>query len=130
MKKLATTNDRISRAVCLNNKKSYCRSGSNEVKPKAFKPTSVGETSVFITTSLEEAVIWEITNKYVCEGGTTYGRADIVASQLFTEGLEIDYNNTPEYHANIVSWPSPEEKEKIHDIAQLLAANSECIKKE
>jgi len=127
MSKTVVENDRISRIVCELNRKNYCRVSSNEVKPKAFKPNSDGDTSTFVTSGLSENVIWELGEKHLCGENKVYGRADVNADVIFgLKKLKIDYNNKPEYHANLL-WP--DDKEDIQDIAQVLAAEADCVKR-
>ncbi len=125
MNKAVNVGDRLSRAVCELNRKNYCRVSENEVKPKAFKPNSQGETSIFVTSGLSEDEIWGLCEAHLCGQNKVYGRADVAAGVVFgLEKINIDYNNEPEYHANLV-WP--DDKEEIQDLAQVLAAEAGCI---
>jgi len=127
MSKAVVEDDILSRMVCDNNRKSYCRVSTNEVKPKAFKPNLQGKTSVFVTSGLPEKFIWELGEKHLCGENKVYGRADLTADIIFDlEGITVDYNNEPEYHANL-DWPV--DVEEIQDIAQVLAAEAVCIKR-
>jgi hypothetical protein len=121
-----STEDFFARHVCMDNKKNYCRSSDKSVKPKAYKPYKDGKTSVFLVTDLEDAEICSLGQDNVCNEKGIYGFARIRAKHIISE-LGIDLDNNPERHANIEGWPEMEEKEKIQDIAQILAANSECV---
>lgn len=125
MSKTVGEGDRLSRVVCDLNRKNYCRVSENEVKPKAFKPNAQGETSIFVTSELSEDEIWGLGEAHLCGENKVYGRADVTADVVFgLEKVKVDYNNDPEYHANL-TWP--DEKEDIHDMAQVLAAEADCI---
>lgn len=127
MSKAIYDDDRLSRLVCIGNKKNYCRVSVNEVKPKAFKPNRKGETSIFVTSDLPEDEIWGLGEAHLCGSGLVYGRADITADIVFELGkIKVDYNNDPEYHANL-TWP--DDKEEIQDMAQVLAAEADCIER-
>ena len=111
--------------VCDLNRKNYCRVSQSEVKPKAFKPNSQGETSIFVTSGLSEDEIWGLGETHLCGENKVYGRADVAAGVVFgLEKINIDYNNDPEYHANLI-WPA--DKEEVQDLAQVLAAEADCI---
>ena len=125
MSKEVVPEDRLSRVVCNLNRKNYCRVSENEVKPKAFKPNRDGETSMFVTSGLPEDQIWSLGEIHLCGENLVYGRADVFAKLIFDlEKIKIDYNNDPEYHANLV-WP--DDIEDIQDMAQVLAAEAVCI---
>ncbi len=51
-----------------------------------------------------------------------HGRADIQALNILVNNLQIDPDNTPPRHANIIGWP--ELKEERKSIAQELAAKA------
>ncbi|VAW96211.1 hypothetical protein MNBD_GAMMA21-1347 [hydrothermal vent metagenome] len=127
MGKTVVYGDRLSRIVCDTNRKSYCRVSENEVKPKAFKPNKKNETSIFVTSGLAENEIWHLGEFHLCGENKVYGRADVNADVIFgLKKLKIDYNNKPEYHANFL-WP--DDKEDIQDIAQVIAAEADCVKR-
>lgn len=125
MSRSVSSDDRISRVVCEKNKKNYCRVGSKEVKPKAFRPDSKGKTSTFVTTGLPDEKIWTMGKTFVCGADEVYGRADVYADTILDlKKIAVDYDNTPEYHANL-TWP--DDKEEILDMTQVLAAKADCI---
>jgi len=77
--------------------------------------------STFRISGLSNNKIWEIgENVGKSSQRTLHGRADVVALQVQKQGLFIDPDNNPEYHANITKWP-PEKSERL-SIAQELAA--------
>jgi len=51
-----------------------------------------------------------------------YGRGDIQALNILENNLQIDPDNKPRRHANIIGWP--ELKEERKSIAQELAAKA------
>jgi hypothetical protein len=117
----------ISRFVCIDNKNNYCRTSDGTVKPKAFKPTQKGETSVFVNAGLSETDVWELGVEHVCTTQKPlYGRADVASELIQNCGLRLVVDNSPKRHANITNWPSADEKEKIQEIAQVLAADASC----
>lgn len=127
MSKAVADGDRLSRVVCELNRKNYCRVSENEVKPKAFKPNSKGETSIFVTSDFPEKKIWGLGEAHLCGENKVYGRADVTADVIFgLDKIKVDYNNSPEYHANL-TWS--DDKEEIQDMAQVLAAEAICIKR-
>lgn len=129
MVKPVNGNDKLSRMVCIGNKKNYCRPSNNEVKAKAFKPNSNNQTSVFVTTGLGNDEIWELGETHLCGEALVYGRAEVDADAVLSlEKIGIDYNDNPKYHANL-NWPAGAEKDDIQDMANVLAAKAECITK-
>ena len=56
---------------------------------------------------------------------TLHGRADIQLDSFLDADLQIEPDNEPPRHANIIGWP--DEKEKQKSIAQELAARSSLI---
>lgn len=109
-------------------KKWYSRS-KNLVKYNAFLPlrnseTLVLETSVYRIASLQEEEIWKIGEREVAQKRDRHlhGRADIVLSIVLNKGLNVNPDNTPPRHGNIVGWP--EEKSEQMSVAVEFAANS------
>jgi len=92
------------------------------IKYNAFLPIR-GETSIFRVNNLGEVQIWEIGDNHVApmSSRTLVARGDLIASDIFEEGLEIkpDTRNH-KLHANIVGWPL-KEPEKAKFIATELA---------
>lgn len=74
------------------------------VKPKAFLPDPLGETSVFRILSLSAAQIWNIGNSIRKERAKAYGR--IGTDVIRRVGLHINaaIEDHPR-HAVIVGWP-------------------------
>lgn len=104
--------------------KSHYRSSDKTVKPNAFMPANDGKTSVFLISDISENKIWDLGDREVAQirQKALKGRADILALNVFQKKLEVDFNNDPPRHANIIGWP--EEKSKQISIAQELAADA------
>ena len=117
--------DFLARHVCKTNRKNYCRANNGTVKPKAFKPNSMGKTSVFVVTGLPSSEICSLGNKHVCTKKDVHGFAKIEATHVINENLSIDFDDSPKGHANLINWP--DHKDAIQDIAHVLAAESECV---
>lgn len=87
---------------------------TGRIKYPAFWPKN-GETSVFRIANLACRQIWNIGN-YVASASsrTLRARGDVVASDVFDEGLAIkaDTRDHP-LHANIIGWPSQRAKIKL-----------------
>jgi len=82
--------------------------------------------SVFRIDGISESEIWEIGLKEVIESmsepRSMHGRADIEAVNILKNNLQIDPDNTPPRHANIIGWPELKEEQK--SIAQEIAAKA------
>jgi len=87
---------------------------TGRVKYGAFSPKG-GKTSVFRIVSLTSERIWNI-GDYVAKEScrTLRARGDLVASDVFDEGLEIESDTRKHpLHANIIGWPSVRAKIKL-----------------
>jgi hypothetical protein len=90
------------------------------VKTGAFMPPRNLRLSVSRIDELSEENIWDIgRNVGNVSGRQLHGRADIRALKVMKIGLQINPDNTPERHANIIGWPE-QESEQL-SIAQELA---------
>lgn len=79
--------------------------------------------SVFRTSGLNESDIWTIGEGVGQQAKRTlHGRGDIAAIEVKKQKLNIDADNNPPRHANIVGWP--QEKHKRQLIAQTLASSA------
>ena len=118
-------NDHETIARYITNKRWYSRE-KNIVKPQAFMPPSDLRLSVFRIDNLSELEIWKIGFKKVIakmnQPRNLHGRADIQALKILENNLQIDPDNIPPRHANIIGWP--ELKEERKSIAQELAAKA------
>jgi len=102
--------------------KSHYARTKNNIKYRSFLPRN-GETSIFRINNLGDKPIWDIGENYVAiiSARTLLARGDLIASDIFEEGLEIK-SDTREHklHANIVGWPLGE-RAKIIFLATNLA---------
>ncbi len=109
----------------ITSKRWYSRE-KNVVKPQAFMPPSDLRLSVFRIDNLSEPEIWKIGFKKVIDKmnqpRNLHGRADIQALNILENNLQIDPDNTPPRHANIIGWSDLKEERK--SIAQELAAKA------
>ena len=85
------------------------------VKPSAFLPNRHGETSVFQIQGLSEEEIWQIGEEYVSGPleKMLRARADIVVSVVEKQGLDVNSDNIPPRHANIIGWPEEKSAQKL-----------------
>ena len=95
---------------------------SNGVRSTAFMPRR-GSVSVFRVTGMDEMRIRGI-GAAVLSIKPPKARAEIVAERVYTAGLQLDPDNTPEFHANIVGWPPDTAKDEQKLLALQLAAVS------
>jgi hypothetical protein len=97
--------------------KSHFSSENNKVKSSAFMPPIDLKLSVFRTRGLNEIEIWHIAENEIIKNKpsptTLYGRAEILSFAVKSAGLEIDPDNTPPRHANIIGWPQEKDKQKM-----------------
>ena len=109
----------------ITSKRWYSRE-KNVVKPQAFMPPRDLKLSVFRIDNLSEPEIWKIGFKKVIDKmnqpKNLHGRADIQALNILGISLQINPDNIPPRHANIIGWP--ELKEERKSIAQELAAKA------
>lgn len=85
--------------------------------------------SVFRIDGLQLEEIWEIGQREVIDAMSQSrelkGIADVKALKVQENDLEIEPDNIPSRHANIIGWPEEKEKQKI--IAQELAAEAKLV---
>ncbi|MCG6551798.1 MAG: hypothetical protein L7F77_05680 [Candidatus Magnetominusculus sp. LBB02] len=73
--------------------------------------------SVFRIFDLDNNDIWALGDKVgVLRKLPLLARADIIAVQVNDVGLEIDANDDPPRHANIVGWPKEKSEIKLKAI--------------
>lgn len=93
------------------------------VRPEAFMPHPYIDLSVTRHQALSEHEIWEIGQSVSgLRGATLYGRADIRASDVLRQSLDVKSAPVPNNpnHANIIGWPEQKPAQKV--IALQLAA--------
>jgi hypothetical protein len=118
--------ERISRFILYSR---WFAASKGRVKPDAFIPHPHIELSVSCTEGLEDHVIWESGKQVVANHPnqpTLHGRADLQAKTVFNQGLTIERDDTPLYHANIRGW-SPDDKDAQRSKAIELAAASTLV---
>lgn len=101
----------------------------NTIRPVAFTPNKNGETSIFRISGISDNEVWNIGEREVGmkQNKTILGRADITASIILSNHLEIIPSEPPERHADITGWPDERSKQK--QIALELAEEAEFYKK-
>jgi hypothetical protein len=103
------------------------------VEYAAFMPDPRGETSVFRTSNLDAAAIWEIGDRIVASTRKrlVLARADLVARFVFEASLRVaPAPISHRLHANIIGWSSDRSKQKLvalklADKANLVLHNSQ-----
>jgi len=95
---------------------------SNGVRSTAFMPRR-GTTSVFRVTGMDDVRVREIGNA-VLTVKPPKARAELLAERVYASGLDLDPDNTPEFHANIIGWPPDTDKDKQKLLALELASVS------
>ena len=109
---------------------SHYNSLKNVVKPSAFQPPPDLHLSVFRIDGLAPKEVWKIGQANVINamsphGKSIHGFADIKASAVYETNLDVDPDNSPPRHANIIGWPEgPERKSNRKLLALELAARA------
>ena len=80
------------------------------ITPRAFLPDKHLRLSVFCTTDQVLEEIIDIAKANV--QGKVYGHGSCTVSFIEGLGLNIDYNNEPERHADIINWPLTKDEQK------------------
>ena len=96
--------------------RSLFRKRDNTVKYQAFMPPPNLKLSVFRTSNLSNSQIWEIGRQIAssqCPPRNLYGRADLQALEVLKCGLQIDPDDNPPRHANIIGWPQEKSEQKL-----------------
>lgn len=99
----------------------------NSVRPAAFQPPSNLRLSVFRIDGLTFEEVWgigqvDVINAMPQPKKNLHGFADIKASAVCEKNLDVDPDDNPPRHADIVGWP--QEKSECNLIAQELAASA------
>ncbi|MDY7000562.1 MAG: hypothetical protein SVS15_02120 [Thermodesulfobacteriota bacterium] len=103
-------------------RRNYFSIENKRVKPKAFMPARDLKLSVYRVEGLTDQELWEIGENSVAQpsGRTLHGSAEILASRVLEKDLNIDPDDIPPRHANVIGWP--QEKHEQKSVAQELAA--------
>lgn len=83
----------------------------------AFMPPRDLKLSVYCTTDLALAEIKDVARENL--SGNVYGHAAFFPASVEVQGLGTDYNNEPERHVDIITWP--EDKGQQKTLARRLA---------
>ena len=103
--------------------KSQYRISDCSVKFTAFMPPDDLCLSVFRTSGLSESDVWLIGKTVGTERNKTlHGRAEIVTLDVTKNNLDVNPDNNPPHHANVVGWPQEKLRQRL--IAQILASRA------
>lgn len=99
------------------------------VKPKLFEPTKSLELSVFRIEGIGHSEICnlgvDVANKHPT-ARYLYGWGELSESAVIGTGLQVEYDNVPPRHANIVNWPQDASERKERQL--ILASRSRPVK--
>lgn len=100
---------------------SQYRSSDHSIRHTAFMPPGDLRLSVFRTSGLNERDIWGIGEDVGRESKRNlHGRGDFLAGEVTRVNLDIDPDDIPLRHANVVGWPPEKHRQQL--IAQKLAS--------
>ena len=99
------------------------------VKPKLFEPNrrlelSVFQVSGFSCNRIEDLGVGVV--KDHPKSTRLYGWGEVNENVVLETGLQIDYDNIPPRHANIIDWPQDSAERKLIQIS--LASQSTAIR--
>jgi len=94
-------NDELTRFIRPKQKRYITNDG--EVRTAAFSTGRDGKVSVFVTSNMILNDIWSHGDLHFPH--EIIGRAYLQAQVVFDEGLNIDFNNIPPKHADIIGFP-------------------------
>lgn len=82
---------------------------------RAFLPKKGSqELSVFRTKGLPEAAIWELAETYI--KSNPKARTEVSPQDVVDSGLDVDPDNVPPRHANIIGWPLGKDAQMSHAV--------------
>lgn len=118
---MATTNDILGRFAVDD---SFFRASDLSVKARAFVPAKDGCTSVFIVTDMSHAECVAHGEKYVApeRGKPIRGYVKVQAGFVFQIPLDIQNDQPPPRHANILGWETDLDAAKTQ--ALIIAENA------
>lgn len=108
--------------------RSHFATSDRRVKARAFEPAPNDRTtSVFRTTGLRNAQVWEIGSIYVADpqDRNIHARAEVSVRSIQSLQLVVTPREPPPRHAIIQDWP--DDKSAAMSIAQRLAAESTLV---
>ena len=103
------------------------------VKPAAYLPNPKnGQTSVFRHGVQPPERLWQLGNEHLAEGRSLHGAGILTAKDVRDASLNVQAEEPPHFHANIINWPNfpddPEEsKAKQKKAAIILASRSKLV---
>jgi hypothetical protein len=84
---------------------------------------------VYRTLDLTLEEVWDLGNRIGVQGSRNlHGRADTTVSNVRATGLEIEADDIPPRHAEIVGWPVSESEQQL--LAIKLAAEATLVLKQ
>ena len=107
----------------------YVRKGHFRIDPpeptwRAFLPRKgTREVSVFRTIGFMEAEVWDLAAIHV--KSNPKARAVVTPQGVVDSGLEVNPDNIPPRHANIVGWPAGKDAQTSHAVE--LAAHGALV---
>jgi hypothetical protein len=110
-------NQELARFLC---SRTHFSPTKRRVKYSAFLPSG-NATSVFMVVGLTTDQVWELARTHVAKPSnrTVHGCAYVGLEHVRRCRLEVDPDNSPPRHANIVGWPEnkAERKSRAIDLA-------------
>ncbi len=95
--------------------KGQFRKSDNSIKASAFLPRFDADldqfaVSTFAVRDLSGEEIGDLGREFTKNAHRFYGWTTIEKAQVESVGLEVDFDNQPERHANILGWHGPSEE--------------------
>lgn len=85
------------------------------VRHTAFSPPKNQRLSVYHTTGVSDAEIWNIGDRYVAPArGPILARADVNSQVIYENGLEVVVTGDPHpLHADVINWDPDRRKARL-----------------
>jgi hypothetical protein len=97
--------------------RNHFSSQNHTVRYAAFMPPPSNHLSVFRISGLAEHEIWKVGHEVGEKSARSLlGRADIKALSVIEAGLNIDADDIPPRHADIIGWPEEDSAIKLKAI--------------
>lgn len=114
-----TPTELLSRYICSKERKKYIQE-NGRLRSGLFKPAKDRKMSVFRTSELEEDQIWELGDSYINRAGELiWGRSDLSLAIINEFMLELEVDDNPPRHANVINWPEDDDERLL--VSQKLA---------
>lgn len=105
-----------------------CRNGI--IKLRVFTPRARDtKISVFVISGLQENEIWKLGQSRV--SAFIVGRADMIVSSIYEQGLEVEKNNPNDRHAVIIPIPKlpiPDDRDDPKNVSAISKRRDIAIK--